>query len=99
MGMASLRFLHVFFFFHLILHCHSLSGSSDAKLLVGKIKPSLQGASESLLLSSWNSSVPVCQWRGKRLEWVEYAYIAGRWGTEGLEWVEYACIAGRVGTE
>ncbi|KAF3546825.1 hypothetical protein DY000_02004995 [Brassica cretica] len=68
MGMASLRFLHVFFFFHLILHCHSLSGSSDAKLLVGKIKPSLQGASESLLLSSWNSSVPVCQWRG--VKWV-----------------------------
>ncbi|CAF1705758.1 putative kinase-like protein TMKL1 [Brassica napus] len=68
--MASLRFLHVFFFFffHLILHCHSLSGSSDAKLLVGKIKPSLQGASESLLLSSWNSSVPVCQWRG--VKWV-----------------------------
>ncbi|KAG2321356.1 hypothetical protein Bca52824_014569 [Brassica carinata] len=72
--MDSQRFLHVFFFFfffELILHCHCLtplSASSDVKLLVGKIKPSLQGTSESLLLSSWNSSVPVCQWRGVR--WV-----------------------------
>ncbi|CAH8285674.1 unnamed protein product [Eruca vesicaria subsp. sativa] len=70
--MASLRFVHVLFvFFKLFLHCHcgtSLSGSSDVKLLVGKIKPSLQGNSESLLLSSWNSSVPVCQWRG--VKWV-----------------------------
>ncbi|KAG5406160.1 hypothetical protein IGI04_012279 [Brassica rapa subsp. trilocularis] len=66
--MASLRFLHVFSFFHLIINCHSLSTSSDVKLLVGKIKPSLQGTSESLLLSSWNSSVPVCQWRG--VKWV-----------------------------
>ncbi|KAG7578578.1 Leucine-rich repeat [Arabidopsis thaliana x Arabidopsis arenosa] len=71
MGMEALRFLHVIFFFVLILHCHcgtSLSGSSDVKLLLGKIKSSLQGNSESLLLSSWNSSVPVCQWRG--VKWV-----------------------------
>ncbi|KAJ4872345.1 putative kinase-like protein TMKL1 [Raphanus sativus] len=70
--MASLRFVHVFFFFKLFLlsHCAtSLSAtSSDVKLLVSKIKPSLQGTSESLLLSSWNSSVPVCQWRG--VKWV-----------------------------
>lgn len=38
------------------------------KLLMGKIKTSLQGNSESLLLSSWNSSVPICQWRG--VKWV-----------------------------
>ncbi|KAJ0248935.1 putative kinase-like protein TMKL1 [Hirschfeldia incana] len=64
--MASLRFLHVFFFFHLF--GTSLSVSPDVKLLVTKIKPSLQGNTESLLLSSWNSTVPVCQWRG--VKWV-----------------------------
>ncbi|KAG9154405.1 hypothetical protein Leryth_000839 [Lithospermum erythrorhizon] len=47
---------------------NSLSTSSDAELLLLKIKPSLQGNSENLLLSSWNSSVPLCQWRG--LKWV-----------------------------
>ncbi|KAK6940563.1 Leucine-rich repeat [Dillenia turbinata] len=42
--------------------------SSDVELLLGKIKVSLQGKSENLLLSSWNFSVPLCQWRG--LKWV-----------------------------
>ena len=32
-----------------------------------KIRPSLQGGTENLLLSSWNSSFPLCQWRG--LKW------------------------------
>ncbi|KAL9669742.1 hypothetical protein QQ045_007291 [Rhodiola kirilowii] len=44
------------------------SSASDAELLLQKIKPSLQGTTESLLLSSWNNSVPLCQWRG--LKWV-----------------------------
>nr|XP_023922999.1 putative kinase-like protein TMKL1 [Quercus suber] len=46
----------------------SSSASSDVELLLGKIKASLQGNSENLLLSSWNSTVPMCQWRG--LKWV-----------------------------
>ncbi|XP_009371182.2 putative kinase-like protein TMKL1 [Pyrus x bretschneideri] len=44
------------------------SVSADVELLLGKIKASLQGNSQNLLLSSWNSSVPLCQWRG--LKWV-----------------------------
>ncbi|KAA8550657.1 hypothetical protein F0562_002341 [Nyssa sinensis] len=44
------------------------SSSSDVELLLSKIKPSLQGNTENLLLSSWNTSVPLCQWRG--LKWV-----------------------------
>ncbi|KAK8694077.1 hypothetical protein V6N13_071639 [Hibiscus sabdariffa] len=46
----------------------SSSSSPDVVLLLGKIKASLQGNTENLLLSSWNSSVPLCQWRG--LKWV-----------------------------
>ena len=46
----------------------SSSSSPDVELLLGKIKASLQGNNENLLLSSWNSSVPLCQWRG--LKWV-----------------------------
>ncbi|CAN0897846.1 Putative kinase-like protein TMKL1, partial [Linum grandiflorum] len=42
--------------------------STDVGLLLGKIKPLLQGNNENLLLTSWNSSVPLCQWRG--LQWV-----------------------------
>ncbi|KDP26419.1 hypothetical protein JCGZ_17577 [Jatropha curcas] len=42
--------------------------STDVELLLGKIKASLQGNTENLLLSSWNSSIPLCQWRG--LKWV-----------------------------
>ncbi|KAK9944888.1 hypothetical protein M0R45_010432 [Rubus argutus] len=44
------------------------SSSSDVELLLGNIKASLQGNSQNLLLTSWNSSVPLCQWRG--LKWV-----------------------------
>ncbi|KAJ8749502.1 hypothetical protein K2173_025697 [Erythroxylum novogranatense] len=44
------------------------SSSTDVELLLGKVKTSLQGNNENLLLSSWNSSVPLCQWRG--LQWV-----------------------------
>ncbi|KAB2636512.1 kinase-like protein TMKL1 [Pyrus ussuriensis x Pyrus communis] len=44
------------------------SVSADVEVLLGKIKASLQGNSQNLLLSSWNSSVPLCQWRG--LKWV-----------------------------
>ncbi|KAF3436021.1 hypothetical protein FNV43_RR23113 [Rhamnella rubrinervis] len=46
----------------------SSSSSADVVLLLGKVKASLQGNNENLLLSSWNSSVPLCQWRG--LKWV-----------------------------
>ncbi|XP_052170793.1 putative kinase-like protein TMKL1 [Diospyros lotus] len=42
--------------------------SSDVELVLSKIKPSLQGNAENLLLSSWNASMPLCQWRG--LKWV-----------------------------
>ncbi|KAL3531141.1 hypothetical protein ACH5RR_010463 [Cinchona calisaya] len=46
----------------------SSSSSSDVELLLLKIKPLLQGNTENLLLSAWNTSVPLCQWRG--LKWV-----------------------------
>ncbi|GAV70665.1 LRR_1 domain-containing protein/Pkinase_Tyr domain-containing protein [Cephalotus follicularis] len=46
------------------------STSLDVELLLGKIKALLQGNTDNLLLSSWNSSVPICQWRG--LKWVFY---------------------------
>ncbi|KAJ4969370.1 hypothetical protein NE237_016071 [Protea cynaroides] len=42
--------------------------SSEVALVLGKIKPSLQGSVENIMLSSWNYSVPLCQWRG--LHWV-----------------------------
>ncbi|KAK2648798.1 hypothetical protein Ddye_016287 [Dipteronia dyeriana] len=62
----------IFFFFTVALSVstsESLSSSSlDVELLLGKIKASLQGNAENLLLSSWNLSVPLCQWRG--LKWV-----------------------------
>ncbi|KAG4174663.1 hypothetical protein ERO13_A11G135700v2 [Gossypium hirsutum] len=56
------------FFFVLAKGLSSSSSSPDIELLLGKIKASLQGNTENLLLSSWNSSVPLCQWRG--LKWV-----------------------------
>ncbi|KAI4354471.1 hypothetical protein L6164_003330 [Bauhinia variegata] len=46
----------------------SSSPSYDAELLLGQIRASLQGNAENLVLSSWNYSVPLCQWRG--LKWV-----------------------------
>ncbi|XP_050367096.1 putative kinase-like protein TMKL1 [Argentina anserina] len=46
----------------------SSSPSSDVDLLLGNIKASLQGNTQNLLLTSWNTSVPLCQWRG--LKWV-----------------------------
>ncbi|KAG4936546.1 hypothetical protein JHK85_051465 [Glycine max] len=47
----------------------STTSSSDVELLLGKIKASLQGSnSDNLVLSSWNSSTPLCQWKG--LIWV-----------------------------
>ncbi|CAN1269835.1 Putative kinase-like protein TMKL1 [Linum perenne] len=47
---------------------HPALSTTDVELLLGKIKPLLQGNNENLLLTSWNSSVPLCQWRG--LQWV-----------------------------
>lgn len=46
----------------------SSATASDVQLLLQNIKPSLQGNTDNLLLSSWNTSVPLCQWRG--LKWV-----------------------------
>ncbi|KAG6429067.1 hypothetical protein SASPL_107106 [Salvia splendens] len=43
------------------------NSASDVELLLQKIKPSLQGTSENLLLLTWNTTVPLCQWRG--LKW------------------------------
>ncbi|KAE9618043.1 hypothetical protein Lal_00037875 [Lupinus albus] len=42
--------------------------SSDVELLLVKIKPLLQSNTDNLVLSSWNTSTPLCQWRG--LKWV-----------------------------
>ncbi|XP_022960316.1 putative kinase-like protein TMKL1 isoform X3 [Cucurbita moschata] len=42
--------------------------SSDVQLLLEKIRASLEGDTQNLLLSSWNYSLPLCQWRG--LKWV-----------------------------
>ncbi|CAI9776631.1 unnamed protein product [Fraxinus pennsylvanica] len=41
--------------------------ASDVELILQKLKPSLKGDSENFLLSTWNASVPLCQWRG--LKW------------------------------
>ncbi|KAL0459322.1 UNVERIFIED_CONTAM: putative kinase-like protein TMKL1 [Sesamum latifolium] len=63
--MAAVNFLSVCIALLLTLtltHC-----ASDVVLLLQKIKPSLQGTAENLLLLSWNTSVPLCQWRG--LKW------------------------------
>ncbi|KAL2933063.1 putative kinase-like protein TMKL1 [Bienertia sinuspersici] len=63
-----------FFFLSFSILCLSSSSNgassstSDVELLLYKIKPTLQGNTESLLLSSWNASTPLCQWRG--LKWV-----------------------------
>ncbi|KAE8699540.1 putative kinase-like protein TMKL1 [Hibiscus syriacus] len=77
MDLIKLYSLCIFFSFVLtkgVLSAHnespasSSSSSPDVVLILGKIKASLQGNSENLLLSSWNTSVPLCQWRG--LKWV-----------------------------
>ncbi|KAK9082826.1 hypothetical protein Scep_029297 [Stephania cephalantha] len=46
----------------------SKTSLSDAELVLAKIKPSLQGKAENQLLSSWDSSNPLCEWHG--LTWV-----------------------------
>ncbi|KAL8029228.1 hypothetical protein ABFX02_14G213500 [Erythranthe guttata] len=56
--------LRLCIFLFLSLQTHS---TTDVELLISKIKPSLQGTADNLLLSTWNSSVPLCQWRG--LKW------------------------------
>ncbi|KAF9610022.1 hypothetical protein IFM89_019662 [Coptis chinensis] len=58
----------LFFFFFTFSVTLSNSATSDVQLLLAKIKPSLQGNKENLVLSSWNTSLPLCQWRG--LQWV-----------------------------
>ncbi|KAI3449865.1 hypothetical protein Pfo_006530 [Paulownia fortunei] len=61
--MAAVNFLSLCISLLLTL-THS---TSDVELLLQKVKPSLQGTAENLLLLSWNTSVPLCQWRG--LKW------------------------------
>nr|GMD18701.1 putative kinase-like protein TMKL1 [Ipomoea batatas] len=51
---------------------NALAPPSDVEILLRKIKPSLQGNAENLLLSSWNAAVPLCQWRGPK-----WAFING----------------------
>ncbi|XP_065876609.1 putative kinase-like protein TMKL1 isoform X2 [Euphorbia lathyris] len=72
MAVFKLYLLYTFFILliaiPLTLSLSSSSSSADVVLLLGKIKASFQGNNENLLLSSWNSSVPLCQWRG--LKWV-----------------------------
>ncbi|XXG90577.1 hypothetical protein AAC387_Pa12g2310 [Persea americana] len=69
--MASLSFSFFYFLFFIFsfssLSSSIISVSPDVILLLEKIKPSLKGASENLLLSTWNTSVPLCHWRG--LKW------------------------------
>ncbi|XP_024975540.1 putative kinase-like protein TMKL1 [Cynara cardunculus var. scolymus] len=61
--------LTFFFFFTFTISAPSSSSSSpDVDLLLRRVKPSIQGRTENLLLNSWNTSVPLCQWRG--LKWV-----------------------------
>ncbi|KAL3620537.1 putative kinase-like protein tmkl1 [Castilleja foliolosa] len=62
--MAPLNPLSLFISLLLLTLTHS---TSDVDLLLLHIKPSLQGAADNLLLSSWNTSTPLCQWRG--LKW------------------------------
>ncbi|XP_010243991.1 PREDICTED: putative kinase-like protein TMKL1 [Nelumbo nucifera] len=68
--MASLQLYSFYiFFFSCFCFFNTLFGSSsDVELVLGKIKPSLEGGEENMLLSSWNTSVPLCQWRG--LKWI-----------------------------
>ncbi|XP_044492871.1 putative kinase-like protein TMKL1 [Mangifera indica] len=73
MAFFKLYSSYIFFFFAIAFSASltgSLSSSSsrDIELLLGNIKASLQGNTDNLLLSSWNLSVPLCQWRG--LRWV-----------------------------
>ncbi|TKW11832.1 hypothetical protein SEVIR_6G258300v4 [Setaria viridis] len=55
----------------LLLLCLPLSSaSSDAELLLTKVKPALQGKGNSnppnAQLATWNASTPLCLWRGLR---------------------------------
>ncbi|CAN6476694.1 unnamed protein product [Victoria cruziana] len=62
--------LFFFFFFLLSFFIPSPSFSQplspDVLLLIEKIKPALGGNPENFLLASWNTTIPLCQWRGLR---------------------------------
>ncbi|XP_028796688.1 putative kinase-like protein TMKL1 [Neltuma alba] len=70
MAFVKIFSLHALISF--VFFCYTVSpspsASSDVELLLGQIKASLQGNTQDIILSSWNSSVPLCQWRG--LKWV-----------------------------
>ncbi|XP_073012704.1 putative kinase-like protein TMKL1 [Typha latifolia] len=56
-----------FVFFLLLLSPLKSSSSSDVQLLLRKIKPALKGdALDNTQLSTWNTSTPLCLWRGLR---------------------------------
>ncbi|KAL4587992.1 hypothetical protein LXL04_000869 [Taraxacum kok-saghyz] len=65
LSVSSLSISQIFTFFFFFF---TFTVSTDVDLLLKKIKPSIQGPTENLLLNSWNTSVPLCQWRG--LKWV-----------------------------
>ncbi|ERM98034.1 putative kinase-like protein TMKL1 [Amborella trichopoda] len=55
-----------YLYFSVLLHTAN-SQNSDVILLLQSIKPALQGQNQHPLLSTWNLSTPLCQWRG--LKW------------------------------
>ncbi|OEL30974.1 putative kinase-like protein TMKL1 [Dichanthelium oligosanthes] len=60
---CRLLLLLFLFFFQLPLQV----SSSDAALLLSKVKPALQGkAAPNAQLATWNTSIPLCLWRGLR---------------------------------
>ncbi|KAJ0757883.1 putative transferase, protein kinase RLK-Pelle-LRR-III family [Helianthus annuus] len=66
--MAVLPWLLLTFTIFLTITTTHSTPSDDVVLLLTKIKPSLQGPTQNRILSSWNTSVPLCQWQG--LKWV-----------------------------
>ncbi|KAJ0800677.1 putative non-specific serine/threonine protein kinase [Helianthus annuus] len=66
--MAVPPWLLLTFTFFLTITTTHFTPSNDVVLLLTKIKPSLQGPTQNHILSSWNTSVPLCQWQG--LKWV-----------------------------
>lgn len=64
--LCSLPLFFLFLVSSLSGNGYSQEEPSDALLVAGRIKASLLGDSENLLLSTWNLSRPLCSWRGLR---------------------------------
>uniref|UniRef100_A0A0D6R672 Protein kinase domain-containing protein n=1 Tax=Araucaria cunninghamii TaxID=56994 RepID=A0A0D6R672_ARACU len=56
------------FWMPLLLTTVVAQSTSDGNLLL-RIKVSLGGGDDNLLLSTWNTTIPLCQWRG--IQWAE----------------------------